>query len=113
VKISNKKKSFFPSLNQDFPHISYVASKNGFFYHTVILVHPKPGKSAQLSFASKFVGDFFFDLSEIRPMSSQKFVDLGEIRPNRQNFARIFLGRNSTKWIRLFRTSCAKKNYCE
>jgi hypothetical protein len=28
VKISNKKFSFFPSLNQYFPHIPYVASKN-------------------------------------------------------------------------------------
>jgi hypothetical protein len=27
VKISNKKFSFFPSLNQYFPHIPYVASK--------------------------------------------------------------------------------------
>jgi hypothetical protein len=28
VKISKKKFSFFPSLNQNFPHIPYVASKN-------------------------------------------------------------------------------------
>jgi hypothetical protein len=27
VKISNKKISFFPSQNQNFPHIPYVASK--------------------------------------------------------------------------------------
>jgi hypothetical protein len=53
------------------------------------------GESAQLSFTSKFVG--------------QKFADLEKIHPNRQTFARNFLGQNLTARIRPFRTSFAKK----
>jgi hypothetical protein len=71
-----------------------------------ILVRPKTGESALISFTPKFT-----------PISSQKFADLGEIRPNWLNFARNFLGRNFlgrnlTARIRPFRTSFAQKNYC-
>jgi hypothetical protein len=44
-------------------------------------------------------------------MSSQKFADLGEIRPNQQNFARKILGRNLTARIRPFGTSFTQKKY--
>jgi hypothetical protein len=37
VNISNKKISYFPSLNQYFPHIPYVASKNSGFVESQIL----------------------------------------------------------------------------
>jgi hypothetical protein len=66
--------------------------------YTVILVRPKTGESAQLSFAPKCVGDFF-ELSEFCPMSSQKFADLGEIRPNRKKYRPNFFWRNSTACI--------------
>jgi hypothetical protein len=46
-------------------------------------------------------------------MSSQKIANLGEIRQNGQNFARKFLRANLTARIRPFRTSFAKKKYCE
>jgi hypothetical protein len=55
--------------------------------YTVIFVRPKTGESTQLSFAPKFVGEFILIWANFVPMSSQKFADLGKIRPNRQNFA--------------------------
>jgi hypothetical protein len=77
-----------------------------FLLFTVIFVRPKTGESAQISFASKFEGEFF-DLCEFHPLSSQKFADLGEIRPNRQNFARKFLEQKLIAWIRPFQTNFA------
>jgi hypothetical protein len=65
--------------------------------YTVILVRPKTGESAQLSFAPKFVGEFLLIWANFVPISSQKFADLGKIRPNRQNFARIFWGEISLR----------------
>jgi hypothetical protein len=56
--------------------------------YTLILVRPKTGESAQVSFAPKFVGDFFSIWANFVQCPSQKFADLGEIRPNWQNFAR-------------------------
>jgi hypothetical protein len=61
-------------------------------HSTVILVRPKMGESAQLS--PKICGRFFFDLGEFRPISSQKFADLGKIRPNRKkNRLKIFVAK--------------------
>jgi hypothetical protein len=77
--------------------------------YTVVLVRPKTGKSAQLSFAPKFLGEILSIWANFVQCPSQKFADLGENRPNRQNFAQKILGRNLTAWIRPFRTSFAKK----
>jgi hypothetical protein len=74
--------------------------------YTVILVRPK---TAQLSFAPKFVGNFFLIWANFISMSSQNIADLGEIRPNQPNFARKILGRNLTARIRPFRASFAQK----
>jgi hypothetical protein len=57
---------------------------------------PENGRIHAVNSCPKICGRFFFDLGEFRPMSSQKIADLGEIRRNRQNFARIFLGLNFT-----------------
>jgi hypothetical protein len=46
------------------------------------------GRIHTVKFRPKICGRFFFYLGEFRPMYSQKFADLGEIRPNQQNFAR-------------------------
>jgi hypothetical protein len=81
-------------------------------WYTVILVRPETGESAQLSFTPKFVGEILPIWVDFVQCPRQKFADLGEIRTNRQNFARNFLGRNLTAWIRPFRTSFAQKNYC-
>jgi hypothetical protein len=70
---------------------------------------PENGRIRAVKFRPKICGRILFDLGEFRPMSSQKFADLGEIHPNRQNFARNFLGRNLTARIRPFQTSFAQK----
>jgi hypothetical protein len=80
-----------------------------YYQYTVILVRPKTGESAQSSFAPKFVGEFLLIWANFVPMSSQEFADMGEIHPNRQNFARKFLRRNLTARICPFRPSFAKK----
>jgi hypothetical protein len=92
-----------------FDTIFFLKNLKLFSIYTVILVRPKTGESAQLSLAPKFVGEFLLIWANFVPMSSQKFADLGKIRPNRQNFARNFLGRNLTARIRPFRTSFAQK----
>jgi hypothetical protein len=53
---------------------------------------PENGQIRAVKFCPNIFGRISFDLGDFRPMSSQKFADLGEIHPNRQNFARNFLG---------------------
>jgi hypothetical protein len=62
------------------------------------------GRIRAVKFRPKICGRILFVLGEFRPMSSQKFADLEEICPDRQNFA-----RNLTARIRPFRTSFAQK----
>jgi hypothetical protein len=53
---------------------------------------PENARIRAVKFRFKICGRIYFDLGKFRPMSSQKFVDLGEIRPIRRNFARYFWG---------------------
>jgi hypothetical protein len=50
-----------------------------FFFYTVILVRPKTGESAELSFAPKFVGDYFSIWADL--LIWRKFAQIRKISP--------------------------------
>jgi hypothetical protein len=121
VKLAQQNSSFNPSQSEflwEVPLGRQISKFWVFFLvpgprkvtYTVILVRPKTGESAQLSFVPKFVGEFLLIWVNFVPMSSQKFADLGEIRPNLQNFARTFV-RISNKFRPKKKLLCNCKAY--
>jgi hypothetical protein len=61
VKISNKKISFFPSLNQYFPHIPYVASKKPPKYEQEFRHQQQNSTISKSSLVSVAANNIFFN----------------------------------------------------
>jgi hypothetical protein len=58
--------------------------------YTVDIFSRERANTAQLSFAHKISGRISFDLDKIRPVLSQVFNGLRELRPNQQKFTQNF-----------------------
>jgi hypothetical protein len=76
VKISNKKFSFFSSLNQYFPHIPYVASKKAGKKHF--------GKSSSTKFLYPLEESMFKKLAKSEMVTGQLGRFLQKTAPNKK-----------------------------